>query len=103
MQDWAARYWVSRGCPKHKLVIGIPTYARTFTLRSPAHTSPGAASSGGGAAGTYTRQRGFLAYYEVSHIGWRWDGTYTRQGGFLAYYEVRGGGLDPLGQLPSLQ
>ena len=65
MQDWAARYWVSKGCPKDKLVIGIPTYARTFTLRSSSDSSLGALVTGGGAAGTYTREGGFLAYYEV--------------------------------------
>ena len=71
MQDWAAGYLVSRGCPKHKLVIGIPTYARTFTLRSSADTSLGAPASGGGAAGTYTREEGFLSYYEVRmRQGW---------------------------------
>ena len=65
MQDWAARHWVSKGCPKDKLVIGIPTYARTFTLRSSSDSSLGAHVTGGGAAGTYTREKGFLAYYEV--------------------------------------
>ena len=64
-QDWAARHWVNMGCPKDKLVIGIPTYARTFTLSSAADTALGAAASGAGVAGRYTREGGFLSYYEV--------------------------------------
>ncbi|XP_076449216.1 chitinase-3-like protein 1 isoform X2 [Babylonia areolata] len=63
--DWVARYWVQKGCPKEKLVIGIPTYARTFRLTDPSQTSLGAPVSGGGTAGTYTRESGFLSHYEV--------------------------------------
>ena len=42
--------------------------------------------------GTYTRQGGIRAYYEVSEghrLGWGWSGgrLYCR-GGILAYYEV---------------
>nr|KAG5701014.1 hypothetical protein BaRGS_022725 [Batillaria attramentaria] len=63
--DWAARYWVDKGAPKHKLVIGVPVYGRTFTLTSFTDTDLGAPSRGGGNAGTYTREKGFLAYYEI--------------------------------------
>ena len=67
VQNWAARYWVKMGCPKEKLVIGIPTYARTFTLVDSAQTSPGAPASGAGTAGDYTGEQGILSYYEVGH------------------------------------
>lgn len=42
----------------------MPTYGRTFTLSGPKNTvnSP---ASGGGKAGEYTKESGFLAYYEV--------------------------------------
>ena len=63
-QDYAARYWVGKGCPKNKLVIGVPLYGRTFTL-STSDNSLGAPVSGAGVAGTFTREKGFLAYYEV--------------------------------------
>jgi len=55
---------VRKGCPKDKLVIGVPLYGRTFTL-STSDNSLGAPVSGAGVAGTFTREKGFLAYYEV--------------------------------------
>ncbi|KAK7112259.1 hypothetical protein V1264_011736 [Littorina saxatilis] len=66
--DWAARYWASKGCPKHKLVIGIPTYGRSFTLQSTASTGVGAPTRGAGTRGQFTREAGFLSYYEVCRM-----------------------------------
>ena len=54
------------GCPKDKLIIGMPTYGRGFTLVDAANDGYYAAASGPSTAGTYTREAGFLAYYEVS-------------------------------------
>ncbi|KAK2180318.1 hypothetical protein NP493_450g02058 [Ridgeia piscesae] len=63
--DWAANYWVQLGVPRHKLVIGMATYGRGFTLADRDQYDVGAAIRGKSAAGTYTREPGFLAYYEV--------------------------------------
>ena len=64
-QMWAANYWVSKGAPKEKLVIGMATYGRTFTLAAGNNVGIGAPAVGAGTAGKFTRERGFLAYYEV--------------------------------------
>lgn len=58
------KHWVMRGCPKSKLVVGIPTYGRSWTLSSSA-TSVGSPASGAGSAGPITGEGGFLAYIEI--------------------------------------
>lgn len=49
-------------------MIGMPTYGRSFTLVDPAKFDIGAPASGGGIAGKYTSEAGFMAYYEVRII-----------------------------------
>lgn len=63
--DNAASMWVRLGAPKEKLIIGMPTYGRSFTLSNSANFRVHAPASGGGKAGEYTKESGFLAYYEV--------------------------------------
>ncbi|XP_001604515.2 probable chitinase 10 [Nasonia vitripennis] len=63
--DYSAREWVKQGAPKEKLMIGMPTYGRSFTLVDKAKFDIGAPASGGGAAGNFTNEPGFLSYYEV--------------------------------------
>lgn len=64
--EHAANLWVKLGAPKEKMVIGMPTYGRSFTLANTAKYKVHAPSTGGGKEGTYTKESGFLAYYEVS-------------------------------------
>lgn len=58
------KYWRDNGVPASKLIMGFPTYGRTFRLTS-SDTSVGAPASGAGSSGPYTREAGFWAYYEV--------------------------------------
>ncbi|XP_047219076.1 acidic mammalian chitinase-like [Girardinichthys multiradiatus] len=62
--DFAMKYWRDQGAPLEKLLLGFPTYGRTFRT-SLAASGVGAPASGPGSAGTYTREAGFLAYYEI--------------------------------------
>ncbi|XP_078500822.1 chitotriosidase-1-like [Lissotriton helveticus] len=62
--DFAMKYWRDNGAPPEKLIMGVPTYGRTFTLAT-ADTGVGAPSSGAGTPGPFTREPGFLSYYEV--------------------------------------
>ncbi|KAF5280513.1 hypothetical protein FQA39_LY18035, partial [Lamprigera yunnana] len=66
--DYAAKLWVKLGAPKEKLVIGMPTYGRTFTLSSISKFKVNSPASGGGKEGVYTKESGFLAYYEICEI-----------------------------------
>jgi len=52
--------------PKEKLVIGLATYGRSFTLADPAQTAVGAPAKGAGAALRYTGEAGIASYYEVA-------------------------------------
>ena len=68
LKEWAANYWTEGGCPRDKLVIGLATYGRSFTLESATDHGVKAPARGGGPAGMFTRESGFLSYYEVSPI-----------------------------------
>nr|XP_060629024.1 chitinase-3-like protein 2 [Anolis sagrei ordinatus] len=62
--DYAVKYLISRGAQAEKIVMGIPTYGRTFTLSS--HQSGvGSVASGPGNPGPFTKEMGILAYYEI--------------------------------------
>jgi chitinase len=53
------------GADRDKLVLGIPTYGRSYTLFNPLATEIGSAADGPGEQGDATREKGYLAYYEV--------------------------------------
>ncbi|XP_054659846.1 acidic mammalian chitinase-like [Grus americana] len=63
--DYAMNYWKNNGAPAEKLLVGFPTYGHNFNLQNPSDTAVGAPTSGPGPAGPYTKQAGFLAYYEI--------------------------------------
>ncbi|KAJ8360533.1 hypothetical protein SKAU_G00170580 [Synaphobranchus kaupii] len=62
--DSAIAYWLDNGAPAEKLLMGFPTYGRTFHLTS-SMTSLGAPAYGPAAAGPYTKEAGLWSYYEV--------------------------------------
>jgi len=64
-QDYSVNQWLNGGVPASKLLIGIPTYGRTYTLANPEDHGIGAPSLGNGEAGLYSQEPGFLTYYEV--------------------------------------
>ena len=58
------------------LIIG--TYGRSFRITDPNRNNPGDSAAGGATAGVYTREAGFLSYYEICQKlsqGWikKWD------------------------------
>ncbi|CAH1794779.1 unnamed protein product [Owenia fusiformis] len=63
--QWVTEYWLAGGCPANKLIIGLASYGRTFTLEDPAVFGYGAPAKGAGEAGTYTREAGFAAFHEI--------------------------------------
>ncbi|KAK1900728.1 Acidic mammalian chitinase [Dissostichus eleginoides] len=57
-------HWLVKGAPAEKLLLGFPTYGRTYRLSTGA-TGLGAPSNGPADAGPYTRTAGFWSSYEI--------------------------------------
>ncbi|PSN52638.1 hypothetical protein C0J52_08812 [Blattella germanica] len=66
--DYAVRYWLKKGLPREKLIVGMPFYARSFTLSNLNLTLPSSPIRGFGKEGYYTQEQGFLAYFEVCEL-----------------------------------
>lgn len=64
-QDYSVKYYINEGADPSKLVLGIPTYGRSFNLLNAEATEIGAPADGAGEKGDATREAGFLSYYEV--------------------------------------
>ncbi|XP_051528982.1 acidic mammalian chitinase-like [Myxocyprinus asiaticus] len=68
-------YWLNGGAPADRVLVGFPTYGRTFTLKT-ADTGLGAPANGPAGAGPYTRDAGYWSYYEIcpmessATLGW---------------------------------
>ncbi|XP_046581952.1 chitinase-3-like protein 1 [Haliotis rubra] len=59
----AIQWWHRAGVPKHKLVVGLASYGRSFQLTSSSYGLGAPAAKG--IPGPYTREGGFWAYYEI--------------------------------------
>lgn len=70
--DATVQYWLAHGCPRDKLILGISSYGRTFTLQDESQTGVGAPASGVGERGDYTpAEEGVLSYREICSKSWR--------------------------------
>ena len=65
MQDKTIQFYIKSGASREKLVLGIPTYGRSYTLVNPDAHEIGSPTDGPGEAGTGTKEDGYLAYYEI--------------------------------------
>lgn len=61
-------YWRKLGAPTEKLLRGLPTYGRTLCLLKASQNALQAKAVGRASPGKYTKQAGFLAFYEVTGI-----------------------------------
>ncbi|XP_003585862.1 oviduct-specific glycoprotein-like isoform X2 [Bos taurus] len=62
---YAMNYWRQLGVPPEKLLMGLPTYGHTFHLLKASQNELRAQAVGPASPGKYTKQAGFLAYYEI--------------------------------------
>ncbi|XP_017764773.1 PREDICTED: uncharacterized protein LOC108554119 [Eufriesea mexicana] len=63
--DYTVNYLLKNGATPEKLVLGIPTYGRTYTLFNQDATDLGSPADGPGTKGDATGEKGYLAYYEI--------------------------------------
>ena len=61
----ALKVWEGKGAPASKLIVGIATYGRGWTLNDESQHDMGAKAHGASTAGRFTREMGFLSYYEI--------------------------------------
>jgi len=68
--DHAVRMWIAKGAAPEKIVMGMAAYGRSWTLAAwdAGKTGLGLSAAGAGLAGTYTREKGFLSYYEIQQM-----------------------------------
>jgi len=69
---FALDYWLKKGFPAHKIALGLATYGRAFRLKSADDHGLGAPKADwqNPPKGPYTREAGFLAYYEICNAGY---------------------------------
>lgn len=65
IQETIVQHLLKSGCPKSKLVLGVPAFGRSYTLFSSYSTGLGALVKGLGKAGNLSQSEGFLGYNEV--------------------------------------
>lgn len=68
-------FWLDRGCPARKILIGVPTYGRGFKIMRNMSTAASINSVYLGvdarpltSPSVYTNEEGILSYYEVCEI-----------------------------------
>ena len=66
--DYSVNYWIAKGMPAWKINLGIPLYGRSWILASDDVSDVPAPASGAGAPGPFTKEAGFLAYFEICRM-----------------------------------
>ena len=64
-QDATIKFYLQHGASRDKLVLGIPTYGRSYTLANPDAHGISSPATGPGDQGPGTKEDGYLAYYEI--------------------------------------
>lgn len=63
--DFTIKHYINAGADRQKLVLGIPTYGRSYTLFNADANEIGSPTDGPGDQGDATREKGYLSYYEI--------------------------------------
>ncbi|KAK4872495.1 hypothetical protein RN001_014524 [Aquatica leii] len=91
-------HYLEAGAEPNKLVLGIPTYGRSYTLFNPEASQIGDPADGPGEMGDATRENGYLAYYEICEklkdSGWTVENPNPNAMGPYAYKDNQWVGYD---------
>lgn len=83
-QNDGSELWHTLGCPKHKLIVGMAFYGRTYTLGSPdnhgLHAPVKKWDTNGGKPGLFTNESGFMSYFEFCQEEETWTKEYDKIG-----------------------
>jgi chitinase len=65
--DYQVRYWLQKGAPNNKLILGIPAYGRAWKMDGDSSISgvPPLSIDGPAPEGPYSKEEGLLSYPEV--------------------------------------
>lgn len=92
------KYYLNAGASPEKLVVGIPSYGRSYTLKDAAVHEINSPVSGVGEKAKTITDSGFLPYYEIcdniKNHGWKVEETETGIAGPYAHKEKQWVGYD---------
>ncbi|XP_019757751.2 serine-rich adhesin for platelets [Dendroctonus ponderosae] len=96
--DYTIKHYLKMGADPNKLVLGIPTYGRSYTLFNPEAYEIGSPADGPGDMGEATRENGYLAYYEicenVKNQDWEVEEPFPKAMGPIAFKDNQWVGYD---------
>nr|QNM38152.1 chitinase 2 [Sogatella furcifera] len=84
--NWSAHYWLSKGMPLEKLVVGVPTYGHSFTLLNEHNTGWDAPATGIGSEGL----EGFVVYPDICRFLKRENSRFVFDSEFKVPYTYNG-------------
>ena len=86
---FAVDHWIKLGFPAKKIALGMGTYGRAFRLDKAENHGLGAPKTSGWQKppkGKYTREAGFISYYEIC----KWGFTIVNDNSVKAPYGYKG-------------
>ncbi|KAJ8676113.1 hypothetical protein QAD02_011899 [Eretmocerus hayati] len=96
--DYTIKHLIKSGASSGKIVVGIPTYGRSYTLFNEDANALGSPADGPGEEGSATREKGYLAYYEICEgimsDGWTIEKPNPKAMGPYAYKKNQWVGYD---------
>lgn len=63
--DSSVNYWLKNGFPREKLLVGVESFARTYTLHENRINDLGSSILNYGDTGSFTSLPGVISYFEV--------------------------------------